>query len=164
MRNLACVACEPVDDGHRRLSPPSAHDMVTAALGRIGTDPSATEAFRARIAQAADTNAIRAVLVEALRRVDALAGPDCSQEIERLRHKAARHASDAGGTGEAQRLKGLVAAQQARSDWLTAHPEVVTYLHHLTQRLRRTPQSGSCGTVMQPAADVFRSAGFGPDL
>ena len=106
-QNLACVACEPVDDGHRRLPAPTAHDTLTAALGRSGSDGSATEAFRAGLEQAAGTSTIRAVLAEALRRVDALAGPDRSQEIERLRQKVARRANDAAGACEDERLRGL---------------------------------------------------------
>ena len=129
--NLACVVCEPVDDGHRHQPAPSARDMFSAALGRSGTERSATEAFRTGLEQAVDTSTLRAVLAEALRRVDALAGPDRSQEIERLRQKLAGRAYWA---SEAERLRGLVVAQQSRSDWFKAHPEVVTYVNDLAQR------------------------------
>lgn len=163
-QNLACVACEPLDDGHRRLPAPSAHDILATALGRIGSDGSATEAFRAGSAQALDTSTIRAVLAEALRRVDALAGPDRSQENERLRHKVARRANEAGGAGEAEQLRGFVLAQKARSDWRKSHPEVVTYLGHLAQLLRETTQPREFDGVVQPTAAGFHGPDPGPEL
>ena len=45
----------------------------------------------------------------------------------------------ADGAGEAERLRGLVVAQQSRSDWFKAHPEVVTYLDDLAQRPENAP-------------------------
>jgi conjugative relaxase-like TrwC/TraI family protein len=160
-RNLACVVCEPVDDGHRHQPAPSAQDMFSAALGRSGGERSATEAFRAGLVQAADTSALRAVLAEALRRVDALAGPNCSQEIERLRQNLAGRAY---GASEAERLRGLVVAQQSRSDWFKAHPEVATYLNDLAQRARGALQPGSFETVTQPFPGAIRSPASGPEL
>ena len=52
--NLACVVCEPVDDGHHHQPARSARDMFSAALGRSGSERSATEAFRAGLEQAVD--------------------------------------------------------------------------------------------------------------
>ena len=145
-QNLACVACEPVDDGHRRLPAPSAHDVLTAALGRIGSDGSATEAFRAGLAQAADTSTIRAVLAEALRRVDALAGPDRSQEIERLRQEVARHANEAGGAGEVERL---------RTFWLLNSPGPTG--SRPTRRSSPTSTTSRSGSEKRPSRDPWRS-------
>ena len=138
--------------------------MLTAALGRSGSDGSATEAFRAGLAQAADTSTIRAVLAEALRRVDALAGPDRSTEIERVRQKVAGRSDDTGEHREAARLSALVVAQQARSEWLGAHPEVVAYLSNLAQRLRESAQLSAFGEVAQPGAAAFRAPNSGPEV
>jgi hypothetical protein len=161
-QNLACVVCEPVDDGHRRLPAPSAHDVLTAALGRTGSRGSATEAFRAGLAHAAETGTMRAVLAEVLRRIDALAGPDRSQEIERLGQKVARHANDTAGVGEAERFRNLVVAQQARSDWLNDHPEVVAYLTNLARRLQKTTEVYTIGGVAPP--DAYSSGSPQPGL
>jgi hypothetical protein len=163
-RNLACVVCEPADDGHRRQPPPIAQDVLTTALRRSGSGGSATEASRAGSATAADTSIIRTVLAEALRRVDTVAGPECSHEIERLRQKVARHANEAARSGEAERLRGLVIAQQARTDWLKAHPEVVSCLHDLVQRLTETAQPRESGGVVPPTAGWFRHPDSGPEL
>jgi hypothetical protein len=69
-------------------------------------------------------------------------GPDQSQEIERSRRKVAHHATDTVGAGEAERLRGLLLAQRSRSDWLSAHPEVLAYLDHLARGLVRS--AGEC--------------------
>ena len=55
--NLAAVACEPMDDGHRRLRAPSAADVLGTALGRRGTELSATEIFGPRSAAGPETRA-----------------------------------------------------------------------------------------------------------
>ena len=90
--NLVCVACEPLDDGHRRHLAPSAADVLRAALGRSGNELSAIETSRAAASHRPDDQAsLRAVLAEAIRQVDALAGRDCSHEIAALQRKAARH-------------------------------------------------------------------------
>jgi hypothetical protein len=138
-QNIAGVVTEAADDRHLRPPAPSAHDVLTSALRRSGSDGSATEAFRAGLAQATETNTVRPVPGEALRRVDALAGPDCSQEVNRLRQRVARQPDNTGSGQYVERLRDLLAAQQTRSDWFRAHPEVVSYLDDLVQRLRAGP-------------------------
>ena len=86
-QNLACVACEPADDGHRHLPTPSAHDVLASALGRSGNEQSAAEAFRFALGRSEDPGTLRAILAEALRQVDALAGRDRAREIELLQKK-----------------------------------------------------------------------------
>ena len=135
--NLACVACEPSDDGYRRLLAPSASDVLRAALGRSGNELSATETSRTVLASRSDEQAsLRAALAEALRRVDALAGRDRSKEMASLQRQAARHAGASDQAGGAERLSTLAAAQRARSEWLDAHPEVVAYVLDLARRVR----------------------------
>ena len=142
--NLACVACEPMDDGHRRPLAPSAADVLRAALGRRGAELSATETSRAALSRHPDDQAsLRAALAEALRQVDALAGRDRSKEIVALRRRAARHAGASELAGGAERLSTLAAAQRARSEWLGAHPEVVAYVVDLRRRVRTAGQRGA---------------------
>jgi hypothetical protein len=139
--NLACVACEPSDDGHRRLLALSAADVLKKALGRRGIELSATETSRAVLASRREDRAsLRAALAEALRQVDALAGRDRSKEIAALQRRAARHAGGLAHASGADRLSTLMAAQRARSEWLEAHPEVVTYLGTLAPWVRSGEQ------------------------
>jgi hypothetical protein len=55
-------------------------------------------------------------MAEAIRRVDSLPSSDRSEEIDGLRQKLALRPVDAGGVSDAGRLRGLVAAQQSRSE------------------------------------------------
>jgi hypothetical protein len=66
--NLACVACEPLDDGHRPQSAPSIQDVLGAALRRSGNEASATEAGRAELAGAGQPGIVAGSLAQAVRR------------------------------------------------------------------------------------------------
>ncbi|MDA8355339.1 MAG: hypothetical protein M0Z95_03345, partial [Actinomycetota bacterium] len=153
--NLACVACEPLDDGHRRHLAPSAADLLRAALGRSGNELSATETSRAVLSPRPDDQAsLRAALAEALRQVDSLAGKDRSKEIAALQGSAARHARSFELAGGAERLSALVAGQRARSEWLKAHPEVVAYIRDLRRRLITAGQRHTYITAGGPDHDA----------
>jgi ATP-dependent exoDNAse (exonuclease V) alpha subunit len=52
--NLACVVCEPLDDGHRYVIAPSTNDVLSAALRRTASELSATETFRAALDRSYD--------------------------------------------------------------------------------------------------------------
>ena len=62
--NLACVVCEPLDDGHSRRSAPSAHDVLAAALCRTGNELSATEAARAGLASLGQPGTVEGCLLD----------------------------------------------------------------------------------------------------
>ncbi len=66
--NLACVACEPFDDGHRHQPAPSTQDVLGAALRRSGNETSATEAGRAGLASAEQPGIVAGALAQAVRR------------------------------------------------------------------------------------------------
>ena len=66
--NLACVVCEPFDDGHRHKQAPSAQDVLAAALRSSGNEVSATEAGRAELGSPGYRVDVKAVLAHALRR------------------------------------------------------------------------------------------------
>lgn len=136
-QNVVCVACEPADDGHRRLPAGSAHDVLVNVIRRSGSERSATEAFRFALRRSEDAPTLRATLAEALRQVDALAGRDRSREIELLRHEARQLATTSDRSAGAAKLKVLEEAQRAHSDWLDAHAEVVAYVLDLAQRVGR---------------------------
>jgi hypothetical protein len=162
--NLACLACEPMDDGHRRLLAPVAADVLTAALGRQGTELSATETVRAALSRRpGDQGSLRATLSEALRQLDAIAGKDRSKEIEGLQRAAARYAGTSDRAGQAERLNTLVAAQRARSEWLVAHPEVVAYVVDLGRQLRKGDRLRAYGEVRGADHEPL-SHDPGPDL
>ncbi len=117
--NLACVVREPLDDGHRYVAAPGAQEVLAAALRRTGSEPSATETFRASLDVADDFDSLRAALLEAIRQVDALAGPDRSAAIERLCAEAARHAQAVEATAQAEHaFSRLSAERQAVHDEL----------------------------------------------
>jgi hypothetical protein len=118
--NLACVVCEPLDDGHRYVAAPNAEDVLAAALRRTGSELSATETFRAGLDAANDFDSLRAALLEAYRQVEALAGRDRSGEIERLHAQAARHAQAVEATAQAEQSVTLLSA-----DRQAAHDELV---------------------------------------
>lgn len=107
---------------------------------------------------------LRATLAEALRQVDALAGPDRSEEISCLRQKAAGHANAALGPEEDERLRALAAAQQARSDWLVAHPEVVAYSTGIAQRVHVASLRQALGVAASSGHSAFSARDVGPDL
>ena len=52
--NVACVVCEPADDGHGFLPAPSARDVLDAALRRSDVELAATEAFLVSLEQTDD--------------------------------------------------------------------------------------------------------------
>ncbi len=79
--NLACVVCEPLDDGHRRRSAPSAQDVLAAALHRTGSEGSATEAARAELGGPQHSDPTRGALAEAFRRQQATAHFPHSQTV-----------------------------------------------------------------------------------
>jgi hypothetical protein len=155
-RNLACVVTEPLDDGHLHLPAPTAHDVLAAALGRSGAEPSATEAVRSALSHSRDMGVLRAVLADALRRVDTLAGCDHTMEVELLRQKTGGHAD---GPAEAERLTTLPDAQRARSEWLDAHPEVAAYVLDLVRRVGAAALHQALG---DPTDQLGRGGGLGP--
>jgi hypothetical protein len=118
--NLACVVCEPLDDGHRYMAAPGAQDVLAAALCRTGSELSATETFRASLEVADDFDSLRAALLEADRQVEALAGPDRSVEIQRLRAQAERRAPAVEATAAAER-----SVSRLKADRQAAHDELV---------------------------------------
>jgi conjugative relaxase-like TrwC/TraI family protein len=149
-RNLACAVTEPLDDGHRARRAPTAHDVLAAALGRSGAELSAIETVRSVLGHSQDVRVLRAVLSDALGRVDALAGRDRTTAIEQLQRKMGCEAT---GPVEAESLRVLQDAQRARSDWLEAHPEVVTYVLDLAERVRRTELRRALIEASTPRAD-----------
>lgn len=148
--NLAVVVTEPLDDGHRHFPAPTAHDVLVAALGRSGAERSATEVRRSVLSHSQDVGVLRAVLADALRQVDVLAGHDRTREIELLQRKMG--SADAAGRAEAERLKALLDAQRARSEWLEAHPEVVDYVLDLARLVRGEELRKAFGYASTPQA------------
>ncbi|MGH9106356.1 MAG: C-terminal helicase domain-containing protein [Acidimicrobiales bacterium] len=161
--NLAVVVTEPLDDGHRRHPAPTAHDVFAGALGRSGAEQSATEVVRSVLAHSHDVGVLRAVLADALRRVDDLAGRDRSREIGLLQRKM--EGAQTNGPAETERLRALLDAQGARSEWLDAHPELVCYVLDLAQRVRGQELRRALGNTGSPHVDHALSAGYGgPEL
>jgi hypothetical protein len=89
-QNLACVVCEAQTDEHQHSSPPGPHDVLAGVLRRSGNEMSATETLRTALDQTADVATLQAALSEAGRQIDAIAGPDRTDEIRLLRTKDAR--------------------------------------------------------------------------
>jgi hypothetical protein len=100
---VACVVCEPLDDGHRYVAAPSVLDVLNSALRRGSNEVSATETFRTALDASDDFDSLRAALLEAYRQVAVMAGPDRSGEIERWRAQAARYARAVEATTAAER-------------------------------------------------------------
>jgi hypothetical protein len=163
VRNLACAVTEPLDDGHRHLPAPTANDVLAAALSRSGAELSAIETVRSVLSHSNDVGVLRAVLTDALGRVDALAGRDQTREIELLQRKMGGEAT--GPVEGVTRLRALLDAQRARSDWLEAHPEVVAYVLDLAQRLRGEELRRALGGPTGPRADhALVPLGSSPEL
>jgi hypothetical protein len=89
-QNLACVVCEAQTDEHQHRAPPEPHDVLAGALRRSGNEMSATETLRTALEETADVATLQAALSEARRQIDAVAGPDRTDEIRLLRTQATR--------------------------------------------------------------------------
>jgi conjugative relaxase-like TrwC/TraI family protein len=152
MSNLVVVVTEPLDDGHRHFPAPIAHDVLAAALGHNGAEQSATEAVCSVLSHSQDVGVLRAVLADALRRMDDLAGHDRSGEIELLQRKMGGDAQDRGPTDD-KRMRAFIDAQRARSEWLDAHPEVVSYVLDLARRVRGEELRRALGGPVEPRVD-----------
>jgi hypothetical protein len=142
--NTALVVCDQLDDEHRD-TPPTAVDVLAAALGRVSAEQAALDAQRATLAASESL----AVLAPRLANLDAWIAretpPDPTIDLQRLaarRQRIERHTRLGVLTqsrrddrrllqGLDQRQRELEAMAGRRGAWLEQHADTFSYRHHL---------------------------------
>jgi len=146
--NTALVVCEQLDDEHR-ATPPTAADVLTAALGRVSAEQAALDALRTTLGASESL----AVLAPRLANLDAWIAhetpPDPSIELERLAARRERFEQRARPgvltrsrrddrrlvQGLDERQGELEALADRRVAWLEQHAEALGYRDQLAAQV-----------------------------
>ena len=146
--NTALVVCDQLDDEHRD-TPPTAADVLTAALGRVSAEQAALDALRATLAASESL----AVLAPRLANLDAWIAretpPDPTIELQRLaarRQRIERHTRPGVLTrsrrddrrllqGLDERQRELEAMAERRAAWLEQHADTFGYRDQLAAQV-----------------------------
>jgi AAA domain/UvrD-like helicase C-terminal domain len=146
--NTALVVCDQLDDEHRD-TPPTAADVLTAALGRVSAEQATLDALRAALAASKSL----AVLAPRLANLDAWIAretpPDPTIELQRLaahRQRIEQHTRPGVLTRSRrddrrllqrlhERQRELEAMAERRAAWLDQHADTYVYRHHLAAQV-----------------------------